>query len=193
MDKLCSAFLWSGPSLNPNKAKVSWSEVCNPKHEGGLGLRSIEEANKVCILKLIWRIMSSEGSLWVDWVKRYLIRRGSFWAVKDTSTGGSWIWKKILKYREKAKHFYRVEVRNGKRTSFWYDSWSSLGRLNELLSERGCVDLGIPKASTVSDVMIQTRRKKHRQPILNLVEEAIREQKQRKKRFRTRCCSLERK
>ena len=114
MDKLCSAFLWSGPSLNPNKAKVSWSEVCNPKHEGGLGLRSIEEANKVCILKLIWRIMSSEGSLWVDWVKRYLIRRGSFWAVKDTSTGGSWIWKKILKYREKAKHFYRVEVETGK-------------------------------------------------------------------------------
>ena len=58
--------------------------------------------------------------------------------------------------------------------------------LNELLSERGCVDLGIPKASTVSDVMIQTRRKKHRQPILNLVEEAIREQKQRKKKIQNK-------
>ena len=53
IDKLCSAFFWSGPSLNPKKAKVAWSEVCTPKPEGGLGLRSIEEANKVSMLKLM--------------------------------------------------------------------------------------------------------------------------------------------
>ncbi|XP_010421785.1 PREDICTED: uncharacterized protein LOC104707187 [Camelina sativa] len=46
IDRLCSAFLWSGPSLNTKKAKVAWSEVCLPKSEGGLGLRSLEEANK---------------------------------------------------------------------------------------------------------------------------------------------------
>ncbi|KAG7599383.1 Reverse transcriptase domain [Arabidopsis suecica] len=178
IDKLCSAFLWSGPSLNPKKAKVSWSDVCTPKSEGGLGLRSIEEANKVCILKLIWRILSAKGSLWVDWVKRYLIRSGSFWAVKETSTCGSWIWKKLLKYRDAAKKFYRVEVKNGETTSFWYDSWSTFGYLHELLGERGCVDLGIPISSTVREVMEMTRRRKHRQPILNSVEEEVKKQKQ---------------
>jgi len=52
-------------------------------------MRSIEEANKVCVLKLIWRILSAKGSLWVDWVNNHLIRDGSFWAVKDNITRGS--------------------------------------------------------------------------------------------------------
>lgn len=41
IDKLCTAFLWSGPHLNSKKAKVSWKDACLPKEEGGLGLRSI--------------------------------------------------------------------------------------------------------------------------------------------------------
>ena len=57
IDKLCSAFLWSGPALNPNKPKVCWDDVCKLKGEGGLGLKSLEEANTVCCLKLIWRIL----------------------------------------------------------------------------------------------------------------------------------------
>lgn len=78
--------------MNPRKVKVAWTEVCTPKNEGGLGLWSIEEANKVSVLKLIWRILSAKGSLWVEWVKKYFIRKGSFSAVKDTTTCGSWIW-----------------------------------------------------------------------------------------------------
>jgi len=31
IDKLRSAFLWSGPALNSRKVKVAWSEVCSPK------------------------------------------------------------------------------------------------------------------------------------------------------------------
>lgn len=50
IDKLCSALLWSGQVLNPRKTKVAWKDVCISKNEGGLGLRSIEEANKVCCL-----------------------------------------------------------------------------------------------------------------------------------------------
>ncbi|CAA0406061.1 unnamed protein product [Arabidopsis thaliana] len=46
IDSLCSAFLWSGPELSSKKAKISWSEVCIPKEEGGLGLRSLKEVNK---------------------------------------------------------------------------------------------------------------------------------------------------
>lgn len=66
IDKVCSALLWSGPVLNPKKAKVSWQDVFKPKEEGDLGLRSITEANKVSCLKLIWRLLSSHSSLWVN-------------------------------------------------------------------------------------------------------------------------------
>lgn len=92
IDSLCAAFLWSGPELNTNKAKVSWKDCCKPKEEGGLGLRSIKEANDVACLKLVWRIISFPSSLWVKWINRYLICKNSFWSVKERSSLGSWMW-----------------------------------------------------------------------------------------------------
>lgn len=129
IDSLCAAFLWSGADMNTNKAKVSWKDCYRPKEEGGLGLRSLEEANQVSCLKLVWRILSSKNSLWVKWVRRYLIRKGSFWTVKDSSSLGSWMWKKLLKCREVAAVFSKMKVQNGMSTSFWFDDWSELGCL----------------------------------------------------------------
>ena len=77
IERICAAFLWSGPELNGRKAKVSWEDICRTKREGGLGLRPLKEVNQVCCLKLVWRILSAD-SLWVNWIKIYLIRKGSF-------------------------------------------------------------------------------------------------------------------
>lgn len=63
IDKMCSSFLWSGPSLNHNKAKNSWKDVRKPTAEGGLGLRSLTEANLVSCLKMIWRLLSAKNIL----------------------------------------------------------------------------------------------------------------------------------
>lgn len=81
------------------------------------------EANDVCCLKLIWRIISHENSLWVKWVDMYLLKKESFRTAKETASLGSWIWKKIIKYREVAKYFCKIEVENGERTSFEFDFW----------------------------------------------------------------------
>ncbi|KAG7556371.1 hypothetical protein ISN44_As11g024100 [Arabidopsis suecica] len=179
IDKLCAAFLWSGPDLNTKKAKVAWKDVCKPKKEGGLGLRSISEANKVSCLKLLWRILSAHSSLWVNWVRRYLIRKGSLWSVKETSSLGSWTWKKLLKYRDIAASLNRIEVYNGASTSFWFDNWSPMGRLLDLTGSRGSRDLGIPIFSTVESVLATHRRRTHRVEFLNNIEAAIDSQRQR--------------
>ena len=160
VEKLCSAFPWSGPELNGRKAKVSWGEVCKPKQEGGLGVRRLKEVNLVCSLKLIWRILSA-NSLWVNWIKVYLIRKGSLW-----------MWRKILKCREVAKKLYRVEIKNGRKTSFWYESWSPLGCLKDLLCDRGYIDMGISISAMVCECS-RHRRRFHRNPIFNRVEESI--------------------
>ncbi|XP_013745620.1 uncharacterized protein LOC106448254 [Brassica napus] len=86
--------------------------VCKPKEEGGLGLRNLEEANKVSCLKLIWPILSSKSSLWIQWIHKYLIRQGSFWSIKETNSSGSWIWKKLLKLRPLARDLSKMEVNN---------------------------------------------------------------------------------
>lgn len=173
VEKLCATFLWSGPTLNPKKAKIGWKDVCRKKEEGGLGIRPLREVNEVSCLKLIWRILSDQNSLWVKWIQMYLIRKGSFWTVKENSTSGSWMWRKILRTRETAKSFHRVGVKNGASTSFWYDNWSSLGCLKDLLGTRGCIVMGIAENTTVAEAILIHRRRNHREPILNRVEEEM--------------------
>ncbi|XP_018474005.2 uncharacterized protein LOC108845266 [Raphanus sativus] len=171
IDRICSAFLWSGPELNGRKAKISWSEVCRTKQEGGLGLRPLKEVNLVSVLKLLWRVLSAK-SLWVNWIKIYLIRKSSIWMIKESTQGGSWMWRKILKCRELAKSFYKVEVRNGSETSFWYENWSSLGCLHDTLGDGGYIDLGISATATVEDSR-NHRRRNHRVQFLNTIEVEI--------------------
>lgn len=37
----------------------------------------------------------------LEWI--YLIQKGSFWTVRDSTSMGSWKWRKLLKYQELAK------------------------------------------------------------------------------------------
>lgn len=154
-------FLWSGPSLNVKKAKISWDVVCLPKREGGLGFRPLKAMNKVLILKLLWRLLSSQPSLWAKWIQTYLVKSDTIWSIKDTTTAGSWMWRKLLKYRDLAKQFLKMKVGNGNRTSFWFDSWSPLGCSYDITGVRGCIDLGIRVTATVSSALLSRRRSKN--------------------------------
>lgn len=78
--------------LESEKKKIAWEEICKPKHEGGLGLKSLQEANKVSCMKLIWRIVSSQQTLLVLWIMKVNIRKGTLWSVKGSTTVGSWMW-----------------------------------------------------------------------------------------------------
>ena len=63
--------------------------MCCPYAEGGLGIRRIQEVSTVFTLKLILRLFVQSDSLWVIWVKRYLLRGETLWDAKDTGLG-SW-------------------------------------------------------------------------------------------------------
>ncbi|XP_009125375.2 uncharacterized protein LOC103850384 [Brassica rapa] len=116
----------------------------------------------------------ADSSLWVRWIQCYLIRKNSFWSIKENTSSGSWVWKKLLKLRGLAQQFLRKEIRNGECTSFWYGSWSRFGPLIEILGERGPLDLGIPNSFSVAEVKRMRRRRNHKVDILNQVEEEIR-------------------
>ena len=173
INSICSAFLWSGPALLAQKAKIAWIDVCKPKEEGGLGLRNLLEANRVSCLKLIGRILTARSSLWVQWIWKYLIRKGSFWSVKEKSSLGSWMWKKLLQLRPLALQLTKVEINSGSTTSFWFERWSQLGKLIELTGERGCLMLGIPINSTVERVVQTYRARDHRDPVSRQIEQEI--------------------
>lgn len=173
INSICAAFLWSGPVLSTHKAKISWADVCKPKDEGGLGLRNLTEANNVYCLKLIWRLLSTRSSLWVRWIWKYLIRKGSFWSVKESSLLGSWMWKKLLKLRPLAYQLTQVDIQSGSNTYFWWDNWSSLGKLIELTGEGGCIALGIPLYTTVERAIQLYRSRLHRLPVFRQIEQEV--------------------
>lgn len=71
-----------------------------------------------------------------------------------------------------AKKFYRVEVKDGRKTYFWYESWNSLGCLADILEGRGYIDLGIPINAVVS-ASRSHRKRYHMITILNRIEMEI--------------------
>ena len=152
IESMCSAFLWSGSPNITTRAKVSWEEVCCPYDEGGLGIRRVADVSLVFQLKLIWRLFTKTSSLWVQWVKQYLLRDETLWDERDTGLG-SWLWRKLLRVRSRAQEFLRFEVKDGNTARFWTDLWHPLGRLIEFVGEIGTQRLGLSRDVRIREVL----------------------------------------
>lgn len=50
--------------------------------KGGLGLKRVEDWNKVVTMKHIWNLFTQDGSLWVASVHEILLKGRSFWVEK---------------------------------------------------------------------------------------------------------------
>ncbi|CAA7042280.1 unnamed protein product [Microthlaspi erraticum] len=110
INSLCSSFLWHEKLDCPTGARVAWYDVCFPKAEGDLGIRSISSWNETSDLKLIWMFFFRFGSIWVAWMRSRYLNRSSFWSLKEDNATFSWMFRKILKLRQKALSFLRISI-----------------------------------------------------------------------------------
>ncbi|XP_013607815.1 uncharacterized protein LOC106408165 [Brassica napus] len=140
--------------MQTHKAKVSWEDLCIPKEEGGLGLRKLQDSSKTFALKLIWRLFTQPLSLWVSWVNHYLLKYNSFWDVRDDQKS-SWMWRKLLKLRDLAHEFMKVEVRDGKTCHFWFDDWLGMWRLIAITGATGTTYMGVMRHAKVCDAVTE--------------------------------------
>ena len=123
-------FMWNRNIVGSAKAKIFWKDLCFPKKDGELGLKSLEVWNQTLILRHVWSLFARSGSIWVAKVKDNYLRMKSLWGV-DIPQNYSWSWRKILKLRDKAKRFLRFEVGNREYIHLWLDSWHPFGVLLE--------------------------------------------------------------
>ena len=110
VNQICLGFFRKGKSNSAKGARVNWHFICNPKKEGGLGLKDVLSWNQACILQKIWAIITKAGSLWIAWIEIYVLKGRSIWEVPNTQAN-SWNWKKLLQLRDLASRF--IEVKNG--------------------------------------------------------------------------------
>lgn len=111
----------------------------------------------------------------VRWSRINLMRSSLIWLILDVPRYymGSWMWKQILKCQNTAASFIKVEIGDGRNTLFWYDRWSPLGNLMSLTRARGIIDMGISEVSSLHDVILTYRRRRHITMELNKIEDEI--------------------
>ena len=148
VDSLCSGFLWKNNTSSAVRARISWSDICKPKTEGGLRIRKIEGFEMVFKLKRIWVFFSASGSLWVPWLKSNRFGGRCIWLINDSPRFSKTV-RSMLDLRHELQLYLRCSVRDGNTTLFWYDYWTELGPLHLLFGSSGHASLRIPINATV--------------------------------------------
>ncbi|XP_077232361.1 uncharacterized protein LOC143869152 [Tasmannia lanceolata] len=151
IDKIMRIFVWAGSSMANSYHPISWDNVCSPKEEGGLGIRSIYEVSKAFQLKCLWRCLNSKGNPWADWFHWKYVKRKNFWTMKYPSNP-SWGARGIFQIRAVAMRYICYSVGNGAGIDFWRQPWHPSGALIQRTFEDPQIN-SIPLNSTISSLM----------------------------------------
>ncbi|KAK3193242.1 hypothetical protein Dsin_024552 [Dipteronia sinensis] len=57
------SFLWKGVEGDSKGAKISWSDICLPKKEGGLGIKDLSSWNKALMIRHLWILIYAAMSI----------------------------------------------------------------------------------------------------------------------------------
>ncbi|GJX25157.1 hypothetical protein Tco_0231453, partial [Tanacetum coccineum] len=123
IERLPKEFLWCQGELTKGKSKVSWTSVCKPKEQGGLGLKILRTWNEV----FIWEI--------------------------ECDSNSSFGWKSLLKLREKLRKHIWWKIENGRKVNVWHDTWSSVCPLSDLSGTRDMYDARLKNDCTISEAV----------------------------------------
>lgn len=121
--------IWKG-TQNKGINLVNWPKVSTPKALGGLGVHTAREANIALLGKLTWDLQQNKDKLWVQLLRHKYNVSGNFLTCNHRA--GSPIWGAIMKAIDLLKGGYQFRLGAGE-VSFWFDSWSDIGPLHQLL------------------------------------------------------------
>ncbi|CAI9261358.1 unnamed protein product [Lactuca saligna] len=153
IEKLMKNFLWDYDESKKGRAKISWSSICKPVENGGLGLRNLRVWNKAILSKRIWMILSNVDSLWVKWINIHVLKGRSFWDIKEKQDL-SWSWRNLIRLRTKFRDHFFTKIGNGANSFMWYDDWHQLGAFSHVLSPRDITNVGFKITDKVKDVIV---------------------------------------
>ncbi|KAL8141078.1 hypothetical protein V2J09_007099 [Rumex salicifolius] len=126
LDRVCRSFIWGGYSEVRKLHLVAWEDMCLPKRLGGLGIRSMKDANMAMIGKLGWRLLTGTAGLWGQLMTaKYGLSMINGRVCKSRRTHGSYTWRSILwAIKGVVERGTRWNIGDGKSVRFWKDCWA---------------------------------------------------------------------
>jgi len=117
LDAKRRAFLWTGEEqCHGSSCLVAWTDVCQPKEFGGLGVKNLADMNHCLLLKFVHKLHDPESLPWKQWFLTHSDLSGE--AARDSYLG-----KLISHELQRYQDLTRVRVGTGDHTSFWHDRW----------------------------------------------------------------------
>ena len=125
IDRKIRGFVWGDTSEKKRVHPVAWECVTKPKDAGGLGLRSMRQANAAFLAKLGWRVLTEPQTLWSRVLRsKYCEGRcdlDMFTLKADSSNA----WRGIVENINIVQQGINAAVGNGKKTFFWHHRWAT--------------------------------------------------------------------
>lgn len=99
----------------------SWDDICQPKDNGGLGIRDLHTVNKSLIIHAAWNIAVNKNPFLTSILRAKYFHNNSFWTANSTGPR-SVFWSSILQVRKELFDDTIYQIRAGS-TSIWSAPW----------------------------------------------------------------------
>ncbi|XP_019179038.1 PREDICTED: uncharacterized protein LOC109174248 [Ipomoea nil] len=123
LEKLFNRFWWGGGGTGSRGIHwLSWSRMCEPKSEGGLGFKRLHEFNLALLAKQGWRLLIHPTSL----VSRLL--KAKYYPTSDfmgahLGNNPSFIWRSIMAGQQVLRLGLARRIGDGMDTTIWGWNW----------------------------------------------------------------------
>lgn len=120
--------MWNHGSKERKLHLVNWNLVCQPKANGGLGIKQAQILNNSLLMKLAWRFSENPQSLWAQLIRsKYSVVVESWSPRKHLRTN---VCKSIIHGFSLLQDGLSWRIGNGTKIQFWVDKWCSLSPLS---------------------------------------------------------------
>lgn len=123
MDRISRNFLWGSSDQTQKIYNVNWNMVTQSKEHGGLNLKPARVINQAFILKLAWRMVTSQQSLWVRVLQGKYIKGDSLNFAISKKSNLSSLWSRLLDFVPVLHRCCSMSIGADLETNFLYDNW----------------------------------------------------------------------
>lgn len=146
-------FWWAGVEEdNPTSpiAYRSWDDICQPKENGGLGIRDLHTMNKSLLIHAAYDIANNKNPFPTVVLRAKYFHNNSFWTAKSNGTRSNF-WSSIMQVKKDLCSNVTYQVHAGN-SSIWSTPWCPMW--NSIHDHLLLPVTTIPLPSLISDLWI---------------------------------------